>query len=261
MQTEKYRKIIIVSFALAATFIACEAIFFWKAFNAQKENPGFLTFMFLFLAFISLITLLVYSMKTSDLHSLQKTIDQAVANERAKILSELEKKNETETETMVEVEEDLEELIKEILPTGNFKSVETYSKKLLVNMANSMELTQGALFLCPENKKDFELVAGYALPDDAKPGTFKPGENLPGAVAESGETMVIEDIPDEYFSVESGLGRSKPRLLIITPIKHEGNVIGVAEISSFKSYNERFKLAVEQALDQASNKIFQLLKP
>ena len=47
-------------------------------------------------------------------------------------------------------------------------------------------------------------------------------------------SMVLHDIPEQYFTVESGLGSSKPRFLLITPLIFENECYGVIELSAFK---------------------------
>jgi hypothetical protein len=73
----------------------------------------------------------------------------------------------------------------------------------------------------------------YALTGQ-KPGAFRRGEGLAGQVAESMTPMVLYDIPEQYFSVESALGSSKPCFLLLTPLIFEGECYAVIELAAFK---------------------------
>jgi PAS domain S-box-containing protein len=56
---------------------------------------------------------------------------------------------------------------------------------------------------------------------------------LVGACALEKETFFITDLPEDYVEITSGLGKAKPRCVILVPLKHEDKVLGVIEMASF----------------------------
>jgi CheY-like chemotaxis protein/putative methionine-R-sulfoxide reductase with GAF domain len=56
------------------------------------------------------------------------------------------------------------------------------------------------------------------------------GQGLAGEVAHSGKPFVASNLPSGYIDVSSGLGRSSPQHLVISPITVEGHIYGVIEL-------------------------------
>jgi PAS domain S-box-containing protein len=64
------------------------------------------------------------------------------------------------------------------------------------------------------------------------------GDGIVGSVAIEKQTTYIEDLPDEYIAITSGLGGSNPRSLLVVPLKMEEKVYGVIELASFKKFEK-----------------------
>lgn len=61
---------------------------------------------------------------------------------------------------------------------------------------------------------------------------LKVGRGLIGAAAYEGQTIYRTEIPDDYFTITSGLiGTSRPKSLLIIPLKQEDEVQGVIEVA------------------------------
>lgn len=81
---------------------------------------------------------------------------------------------------------------------------------------------------------EFAVEATYGVPETFSPASFFAGEGLNGQVAADGNALVMEQIPEDYFQVTSGLGRSKPGFLYFLPVIKENHCIGLIELASFK---------------------------
>ncbi len=133
-------------------------------------------------------------------------------------------------------------------------------EKVLWTVANDLEAVQGAIFLTKQKESDLkiiELFAGYAyyLPE-SKVLTYEFGEGLAGQVAKDGRLVNISSIPEGYISVISGLGKSSPTNLILVPIKNEQEkVLGVIEIASFQSFNQKDELFLKEVALLLANEI------
>ncbi|MBK4735664.1 response regulator [Noviherbaspirillum pedocola] len=74
-------------------------------------------------------------------------------------------------------------------------------------------------------------TASYALERPlAQQPHLAPGQGLPGEVARDGAAVIVSDLPDDYLVVNSGVGRSAVKRLLIAPATADGAVIGVVEI-------------------------------
>ena len=108
--------------------------------------------------------------------------------------------------------------------------------------------------LCPVGF--FALDPGALDPGALDQGTLVPcefqiGEGLVGQAAKTNEYIHLSEFPEGYIQVESGLGSSAPRDLIVFPISHEDRVVGVLELGSFHAISER----EIEFLDQAGESI------
>ncbi|WP_300975166.1 response regulator [Sphingomonas sp. LHG3406-1] len=86
----------------------------------------------------------------------------------------------------------------------------------------------------------FERKAMLGVPADANvTQRFALREGLLGRVAESGEPMIVDDVPEGYLTIGSALGRDKPRHLVIAPLHAEGVVNAVIELGFLREVDEK----------------------
>jgi methyl-accepting chemotaxis protein len=118
-------------------------------------------------------------------------------------------------------------------------------------ICKQLEAGQGAFYSVVESGgvRKVELTSGYALTvGEGTSVAFAFGEGLVGQAAAEGRTLYVDDIPEGYIKIISGLGSASPRYLLIVPVKHESSVLGVVEIASFTPFGEdRRKFAEEAA--------------
>jgi methyl-accepting chemotaxis protein len=138
----------------------------------------------------------------------------------------------------------------------------TKEKEILQNVINvvckQLEAGQGAVYkiLTKEEKKTIELQSGYALAiGESKVISFEWGEGLIGQSAASAKTVYIDDVPEGYVKIISGLGTASPRYLLIVPVKNQEQVLGVMEIATFTPLDENQRRFVEESAQLAANKI------
>lgn len=89
---------------------------------------------------------------------------------------------------------------------------------------------------------------------------IKVGRGLVGAAAYERQLIYRTDIPDDYFTITSGLiGNSKPKSILIIPLKQEEEVQGVIEISFFQnSLPEHYKLLAEEIGSMVGSTLYNL---
>jgi CheY-like chemotaxis protein/HAMP domain-containing protein len=101
-------------------------------------------------------------------------------------------------------------------------------------LAERVGARAGALYLADE-RGVLRLRAQHALGNgDLEPvPSFSPGEGLIGQAASARELVVVEDLPEAYLKVRSGLGESSARSLLLLPLVHVDRTIGVIELALF----------------------------
>ena len=81
------------------------------------------------------------------------------------------------------------------------------------------------------------LTASYALLNNNNP-SFEIGQGLVGQCALEQKIIILKDIPENYFCIQSGLGNARPKYIVLSPIIFEKEVKGVLEFASFHEFKE-----------------------
>lgn len=114
------------------------------------------------------------------------------------------------------------------------------SDNIISNIVKYVNANQGAIYVLNDDdeKNPFlEMVSAYAYNrkkfiDEG----FSLGEGLVGQAAIEKDTIYIDEIPEDYSTISSGLGEAKPRCLLIVPIIYNENLYGVLEFGSFHKF-------------------------
>jgi len=105
-------------------------------------------------------------------------------------------------------------------------------------VSRQLNALTSALFVFNDKDK-IEFIGGYAVnSEQAKSRFFKPGEGLIGQVVLDRKARIIENVPDNYLDIYSGLGKQKPGFLMIVPCIYNNVVEGVLELGSLKPFDE-----------------------
>ena len=140
----------------------------------------------------------------------------------------------------------------DILRTDN-DNIEKLSYSIIKNLIEYLSANQGGFFLLEGEKKKekyLNLVASYAY--DRKKYLKKQieiGEGLAGNCVLEKQTIFLKEIPEDYFEITSGLGKARPRNLLIVPLKLEDEILGLIEIATFNELKEYEIKFVEQVAE------------
>jgi putative methionine-R-sulfoxide reductase with GAF domain len=85
------------------------------------------------------------------------------------------------------------------------------------------------------------MAAKYAYFSAENPPDFLLGEGLSGQVAKNQKALRINDIPETHLNIVSGLGKGKPKNIIIFPILFDEELFGIIELASFINFSEHFE--------------------
>jgi methyl-accepting chemotaxis protein len=131
-------------------------------------------------------------------------------------------------------------------------------QQFLQVICDQLEAGQGAYYETRESDgfRKIRLRAGYALAvGEGSHVEYGFGEGFPGQAASEGRTFYIDDIPEGYIKIVSGLGMASPRYLLIVPVKKSSEVRGVIEMAFFKPVSEDQRTYVEEAARIITDKI------
>lgn len=232
---KKYKNIAFFALILEiiASFILFAKIMNLIADNKIKSNESFIfTLIVIVLAIGGLLFILVFKLSSNNnIEDLNQDITFSEISDNTNSSS-----NENLTEQI-----DVENIIRKIIPkeTSRFNIVD-YTEKLLSNIAKEFDIVQGLFYLKEIDSDLYKPIGKYAYFGDEEPKEFKYGETLSGQVAKNKTILYLDEIPDNYVTILSGLGTSSPKNLIIIPVIFEENSIGIIELASFKEFEKRY---------------------
>ena len=135
---------------------------------------------------------------------------------------------------------------KKLIPTSDFQNEEPFMEKLLSNIAKENDIVQAVAFRKDEESKEFVFQTSYAYFSDDPPKTFKEGDTLPGQVAKNKVILNLSEVPENYITIASGLGKGSPKHILIAPIlDSNSNCVGVIELAAFKAFSKNQEKTIE----------------
>ncbi|MEX0902145.1 MAG: HAMP domain-containing protein [Pseudohongiellaceae bacterium] len=144
----------------------------------------------------------------------------------------------------------------------------TLSKNVISYLTKYLDAQVGILYLTREesDKKQLKMAGTYAFTKrKVLRTTFEFGESLAGQAAIEKEPIIVSNIPEDYLSISSGLGRKQPKNILVQPFIIDDEVKGVLEIGSFNPFTdnqlelvrlvaENIAIATNSALDREKMK-------
>ena len=258
---KKYRRITIVLFISLIIVLLLLSVYLYNTTLKEEYlyNKSIIVICIVLILIISVLKLII-SYKLSDESKIDQKIRTIVENEKAKIVAEYDKQ-EIQEEKPYETEVNVDEIVKKIIPNPqNLNNLKSYAEKVLSNIAKEIEIVQG-LFYARTKKSNLYTVEGeYAFTGEKKPKDFKLGLTLPGQAAKSKDLLIVSQIPDNYYSVESGLGKSMPKCIVMVPIINKNIAIAVMELGTFKEINSAEQKVLKVLSSKLGDKISKFIK-
>ena len=239
----------IFSFMIAGMLVLLYAI--------QSDNSPllFVCIIFCFIFALGLMMVLLQADKTLD----KKQIEIAQLEQHLNVL--LQKDQQTANDHQQQEQSfKTDEMLARIMPATetHFNSVVAFNEKLLQNIAKELDIVQGLVYVLNDADNLFHMSGEYAYFSEGHQLAFPLGENLSGQVAKNKKMLNLKELPEGYITILSGLGKSAPRHLIITPILHADESIGIMELASFKPFGENEELLVRKISEEMANLLNEL---
>jgi hypothetical protein len=136
------------------------------------------------------------------------------------------------------------------LISKNKDDLKLLSEQLIMKLVEYIEGQQGGVFLLnddDENDIHLELVAHYAFNIERFNTRFLPGEGYVGTCFKEKQFIEIDDLPEGYSLLRSGLGEKQLKHLLLAPLKVNELAVGVIEIASFRKI-KGYKVAFVEKL-------------
>jgi len=133
----------------------------------------------------------------------------------------------------------------------NNDNIEEFAYNVISELTQYVGAVQGALFIVTDiegDKKQLELVSAFAY---SKRKYLKRvidfGNELVGTCAIEKNTIIVNQVPDSYVYITSGLGETKPKQIVLVPLIYKDKLYGVIEIAMLHKL-EPFRIAFVETL-------------
>ncbi|WP_213765256.1 response regulator [Caballeronia sp. dw_19] len=114
------------------------------------------------------------------------------------------------------------------------------SRAMLEFLARYLGVAVAALYVRDETGTLRRTAAyGFSRENEEHPQAFEGTQTLVGQAATDGRLIQVDNVPDNYLKVTSGLGTSAPKSVVIAPIENGGMVNGVVELGFMKPVSAR----------------------
>lgn len=143
--------------------------------------------------------------------------------------------------------QNLSEILKSIQGDVNLKSM---ADKVITTTAELIQAGCGAFYVLKNDLLILVGTYGYKKRKNLS-NKFALGESLVGQAALEGKSILLNDLPDEYIHITSGLGENPPKTIIVLPLLINQKALGVIELALFKELSS----IQQQFLEQLSNNL------
>ncbi|MBN4046865.1 response regulator, partial [bacterium AH-315-P07] len=113
-----------------------------------------------------------------------------------------------------------------------------------------IDTPMGALYVINGDSKSLRLAGSFALTKiETLQERIAVGEGLVGQVASEEKLLRLSDLPDDYITIGSALGRAVPKSVLAMPFLHDGQLRGVIELASFNGFSDQEITFLENVAD------------
>jgi signal transduction histidine kinase/HAMP domain-containing protein/ActR/RegA family two-component response regulator len=131
------------------------------------------------------------------------------------------------------------------------RDLEDVSAMILSELAPLVSAQHGVFYSMTTvpggDEQVLQLQAGYGFEERKHLATsFRLGQGLVGQCAKEKKRILLTDVPDDYITINSGLGESPPLNIIVLPVLFEGSVRAVLELASFSPFSPTHQAFLDQ---------------
>ena len=108
-------------------------------------------------------------------------------------------------------------------------------QRLLRYVAERIGARVGALYV--DDGGGMQLLAGYGLAQDTHPAMLHPGQGVAGQAMLDRRMVLLDEAPPGYLSVCSALGSAEPSCVLVLPLAHGSNLVGMMELGALRRFS------------------------
>jgi len=133
-------------------------------------------------------------------------------------------------------------IVNDIL-ADNKDDFKVLSSKVLKQLIKYVGATTGVLYMLnndDEKEQAFELIADYGCNNEIRKNktTVHIYTGNYGIVFSENREIIMNDVPENYLKIESGMGSTNPAALLIVPLSIDEQVFGIIELASLKKFTK-----------------------
>jgi HAMP domain-containing protein/CheY-like chemotaxis protein/signal transduction histidine kinase len=130
------------------------------------------------------------------------------------------------------------------------KNLTNVSQLILSELAPVVGAKHGVFYVMDSTNGGepyLKLTATYAYKERKHLNKqFRIGEGIVGQAAFEKQRILLQNAPDDYITINSGLGESKPMQIVVLPIVFEGQVLAVMELATFTAFSDTYLSLLDQ---------------
>ncbi len=238
--------VIIFYFALVAfTVLTTAQILGYLGISPQTEKTYFLSYALsvLFVSTFYFIVILALENRKpkTEVKIVYKTVDKT------------KEKQTEQKQTEQKINKIVSAAVEGLDKINDFNS---FSEKLFNNFSETFDIVQGLFFLWNEEKKVYYTAGTYAFYTEDNYKEFELGQGITGQVAKDKRFLYIDNVPEGYITILSGLGKGSPNYLTFLPIVSNDRTIAVIEFATFSPLPE----PVEEIFKKIAQKLSPLVE-
>lgn len=96
---------------------------------------------------------------------------------------------------------------------------------------------------------------GFSSEQEATGQSLQGGEGIVGQAIAQARLLRLDDVPNDYFKVSSGLGEGSPRSVLVVPTTNDGQINGVIELGFLRGLADRDIELLELLADNIGSSI------
>lgn len=143
----------------------------------------------------------------------------------------------------------------------NKTDIEHYSQNIISNLVTYLAANQGCLFIEyeEEGNRYLQLTASHAYGKSKdREQRIEPGQGIVGQCMLDKEFAFLDNIPETYVKVSSGLGQATPRSIVVAPLVFKDSFCGVIELASLHAFEAHHIEFLKEVCENIASEIVAL---
>lgn len=119
--------------------------------------------------------------------------------------------------------------------------LKTLGSTFISKISEMMAANYGVFYIVEgkDNEQRLTKLASFAAQTEPLgKESFALGEGLVGQCALEKKMFVLNDVPQSYIEIQSGLGQAHPSSIVIVPVLYEGSIEAVVELAGLTPFSE-----------------------